>query len=117
MGLRRKVAVKYKPTTIEVKVDVSRLRGGWHYHSCVDRDCRRVFADVCITPEVNGQCPLCRHGEETPEMAWRAPRDCCWGNCELVGTTSDWFKWLPLAGPGPWFKCRTCHRPHGAPLA
>lgn len=117
-GVRRKVLAKSAVRTQKPKnIDLSKLAGGIHWHSCTDQDCRLVYLDTCVEPHANGRCDICKRGYDTPYMEWKYPKDCCWGNTELLSPKDDWYGWLRLAGPGPWFKCKTCHRPHGWPLA
>lgn len=114
--LNRPHVVKYKPATATVKkFKVAQLAGKWHWHSCSDRECRQVYHDTCETPETNGRCRFCRTGESSAYDDWRLPKDCCFGNCELL-TDATWAEWAELAGPGPWYRCRSCRRTHGSPL-
>lgn len=115
---RRKHVVKTQPVKRATKAhDVSGLAGGIHWHVCSDTACRLVYLDSCVTPQSNGRCRVCTHSDLTPFMEWRLPRDCCIGNCELLAPGDDWLEWGRLAGPGPWFQCRTCKRAHGTALA
>ena len=108
-SMKRKAVVKSQP---KAKVhSLSQLRGELHMHFCADRDCRLVYEDCCETPEVNGSCMLCKSGRRGL-MASRDPRECCLGNCEQVIDRRDLNRFR-LAGPGPWYRCKTCCRSHG----
>jgi hypothetical protein len=94
-----------------------------HRHFCSDRTCRRIYQCLaviylrggCPNPRVNGRCAPCRGYPvpETFEIAW-APRECCRNNVRQI-TDRDELLSHRLAGPGPWFKCKTCARCHGWP--
>lgn len=112
---RRKHTIKHQPIVKKKVHNVSHLAGQMHLHFCGDRDCRQVYLCWCRTPEVNGRCDICTRGAAGAYMDMKAPRPCCFDNCELL-TDTDWHDWLRLAGPGPWFQCKTCRRAHGSPL-
>jgi hypothetical protein len=100
-----------------VKVrSMSKMAGEAHLHSCAARDCRLVYEDSCNTPGENGRCHVCRNVRRPVWAEGRDPRDCCWGNCEQV-TDKVQIRRYALAGPGPWYQCRTCARTHGWPCA
>ena len=116
-GLRRKAVVKTLPTQRRKVGTQAKLAGFWHWHVCIDLDCRTVYHCTCTDPSVNARCLTCEKGEYTEFMRWREPIACCFGNCDLLPASSDWWDWLKLAGPGPYYQCRTCKRCHGWPLA
>lgn len=92
---------------------VRSLTSRYHQHCCYE--CKGVYTDSCGTPTENKHCVGCQSAHGRP--LWdrdRDPMKCCLelGACEMVtdGATIALFK---LAGPGPWFICKTCHRTHG----
>lgn len=85
----------------------------WHLHFCSNRDCRIVYDDYrCDDVTKNGRCHRCRGLERPVWDASRDPHECCVGNCTQV-TQPDEIVRYRLAGPGPWFQCKTCARCHG----
>ena len=112
--MRRKHVVKYKPTEKKVKeFSTDELKGGLHWHCCTD--CRLVYGDSCSTADKNGRCRNCTRSEFGPFMEWKLPAECCYGGLELL-TDHKIRREMRLAGPGPWFHCKTCWRAHGQPL-
>lgn len=90
---------------------LKKLRGSLHYHSC--STCRfRVYRCACNQPAINDRCQLCRGVRRPIYEAARDPRPCCIGNCTLVSRAEELARY-DLAGPGPWFQCRTCARCFG----
>lgn len=94
----------------------NQLRGKHHWHFCSNRECRLAYEDCCAQTEVNGLCQLCRGAGSRAYAEPMDPRECCLDNCEQVLTTDEMLR-FHLAGPGPWFKCKTCARTHGWPCA
>lgn len=92
-----------------------------HKHFCSDRSCRRVYdcLDVafihwCEEPRRNGRCQVCRG---SPKPVWSDAQQCqpcCADNVAQV-IDRDVILAHRLAGPGPWFKCKTCARTSGWP--
>lgn len=111
--MKRKAVIKHLPT--QRSFSLSGLAGKPHFHFCRERDCRLVYEDRCGEPEENGLCQLHR-GLRRALIAIRDPQECCIGNCVQVIEKEHIFRYL-LAGPGPWFQCRTCARCHGWPCA
>ena len=88
----------------------------FHAHGC--DQCSRRYTDTCTTPSVNGRCQTCRHGRSPLECDLRPlwdrdhdPRACCREVSKLIITAAEMERY-GLAGPGPWFKCKTCSRTH-----
>jgi hypothetical protein len=100
-----------------VKISMSGLynqvREKHHFHFCSDRACRLIYEDNCADPERNGRCPSCR-GTTRNNLLVRDPQECCLDNCVQI-TDRDVLLAHKLAGPGPWFICKTCARSHGWP--
>lgn len=113
-GLRRKAVVKSKPRDRQRKINLNDLVGVRHMHFCSDRDCRLVYEDSCTEPESSGLCDYCRTGSRSAYMPVRDPQECCLDNCKQV-TDPNRLVTFQLAGPGPWFQCKTCARCHGWP--
>jgi hypothetical protein len=90
------------------------LAGHPHLHFCSNRECRLVYEDACDDIATNGRCHSCRGVRRPIWMAARDPRECCLGNCEQVLDAKQLVHYN-LAGPGPWYQCRTCARAHGWP--
>ena len=107
--MKRKAVIKQQPAPRNTSL--SQLRGKAHFHFCEDRDCRLIYEDTCNTPEVNGPCQL-HHGARRALITVRDPQECCLNNCTQV-TDKDQIIRYQLAGPGPWWQCRTCARCHG----
>ena len=106
------VALRTRPTPAGV---FKKLAGKAHLHACTNLDCRAVYEDNCSDPALNGRCHDCR-GLRTPMwVRARAPHPCCVDNTEMVAGTDDLIRY-DLAGPGPWFQCRTCARCHARPV-
>lgn len=121
--MARKHVVKYRAT--ERKFSLTSLAGNLHQHFCRNRDCRTVYEDNCHEPQVNRCCTPCskevpgwgiRTGVASRTWRWREPSLCCYGNCAVV-TTKDVIERYKLAGPGPWFQCKSCFKAHGWPCA
>ena len=94
---------------------VHQMAGKHHFHCCTTPTCKRAFGCRCDAPETNGLCHDCR-GTSRPiwEVA-RDPKACCVKNTKPVTNADDLGRY-DLAGPGPWFQCRTCARCHGYPI-
>jgi hypothetical protein len=91
------------------------LAKSYHYHFCSNRDCREFYEDYrCEDVSKNGRCHKCRGLEKPLLYESRDPRPCCWGNTEVVLGAERIVRYR-LAGPGPWFQCKTCARCHGWP--
>ena len=120
--MARRQVVKQQP--VQRTHSVAELAGKRHSHFCRDRECRNWYEDACSTPEKNDLCHTCipmerrdRSAPERPRWAVaRDPRECCIGNCAQVTDRTE-IKRYSLAGPGPWFQCKTCARCHGWPCA
>jgi len=90
---------------------LNRLRGKHHWHACTT--CKvRVYGCHCQATETNGRCQACRGGRRPVWELAREPRDCCLVNCKQL-LSADELERYQLAGPGPWFQCRTCARCFG----
>lgn len=91
---------------------IAKLAGRHHLHSCAE--CGATFSCNCATPAVNGRCQGCRtaHGRTRSDHN-RDPVDCCTTNNLALITRADVIGLYQLAGPGPWWQCRTCFRAHG----
>lgn len=84
-----------------------------HFHFCSDRSCRQRydcgkpgFKLICDTRR-NGRCHACRGAVVPVWQHARDPRPCCRDNVVQV-TNRDVLLAYRLAGPGPWFQCKTC---------
>lgn len=110
--MRRKAVVKYQPTA--PTYSVAKLAGRRHVHFCSDRECRMAYECACDEPEVNGRCNLCRGTRRPLWVANRDPQDCCVNNCAQITDKAELHRYQ-LAGPGPWFQCKSCARCHGWP--
>lgn len=93
-------------------VTVTKLKGKPHWHFCSNRECRLLYEDRCEEIDRNGRCHGCRGARRPIWVAARDPRECCIGNCTQVLAVEQLVKYA-LAGPGPWFQCKTCARCHG----
>lgn len=113
MAVRRQLVTLYRTETISMPGLYKKLRSVPHLHFCSDRDCRLIYEDNCNTPETNERCQNCR-GTTRGLMVPRDPQECCIGNCVQVTDPRE-LRRYSLAGPGPWFQCRTCVRSHGWP--
>lgn len=116
--MRRAAVIHYKATTRTTSLaDVYRKLGDtWHLHYCTDRRCRLVYeCHGCPDASTNKRCQTCRNHRRPIWVIARDPHPCCRGNCALV-TDKDQLIRYRLAGPGPWFQCKTCARCHGWPL-
>lgn len=90
---------------------LAKMSGRLHYHSCTT--CRvRVYSCACRQAPKNGRCQVCRGVRRPIWEAARDPHPCCYGNCNQVIRADDLARYS-LAGPGPWFQCRTCARCFG----
>lgn len=101
---------KRKPTS---DATLRKMAGALHYHAC--RGCGHRYSCSCTTPGTNGRCQVCREVRPQVRPLWDRssdPAECCIDNCEQV-TDTDLIARYQLAGPGPWFQCRTCKRAHG----
>lgn len=91
------------------------LRKTWHLHFCSDRTCRLVYeCYACDDVAKNGRCQACRGVRRPVYISARDPQPCCLGNCAQVTDQAEIVRYK-LAGPGPWFQCKTCARCHGWP--
>lgn len=99
---------------------LKKFAGSQHYHTCTAGDCRQIYGCNCHAPAVNGRC------HEHSEKPWalkerplgdrvRDPQPCCTDNTRQI-TYADVLERHRLAGPGPWFICKTCARCHGRPV-
>jgi hypothetical protein len=114
--MRRKAVIQHKPQEGR-GVGVSELASAWHVHACPEPGCNLTYEDAgCADVNVNARPCLGCQGLERP--IWernRDPIDCCPGNTYLLTTKAERLE-QRLAGPGPWFKCRTCRRAHPWPV-
>lgn len=111
MSFRRQLAKSsVRPPSATTAAVVRKMAGVEHFHGCAAPGCRVAYSCRCTTPEVNGRCHACRGVRRPVHEAYRDPRPCCAGS-ELVTATTSIATYL-LAGPGPWFQCRTCARCH-----
>ena len=97
----------------------TKLASIWHLHFCVNRECRLTYecnggVGFCADPSKNGRCRPCRGKTRSGWDGTRDPQECCHGNCEQVTDKAELIRYR-LAGPGPWFQCKTCARCHGWP--
>ena len=113
MAVRRQIAHQHRPTGTKQETVHRKLAEKAHFHFCSDRDCRLIYEDACPEPQTNHLCQACR-GHRRGLITPRDPQECCLGNCEQVIAPDDLLRYA-LAGPGPWFQCRTCRRSHGWP--
>lgn len=113
-GLRRKALIKTLPKNKTSRVNLDDLVGVRHMHFCADRSCRLVYEDSCIEPETGDLCPTCKGRERSAYMPYRDPQECCLDNTKQVTFPPDFIR-FQIAGPGPWFQCKTCARCHGWP--
>lgn len=115
-SLRRKALVKGLPVNKDRggRLNLTKLAGVAHFHFCSDRECRLIYEDSCDTPEVNGRCEPCRGRTRSRYLPVRDPQECCIDNCVQI-TYRPLLITHQLAGPGPWFQCKTCARAHGWP--
>lgn len=97
------------------------LAKSWHLHFCSSRDCRLVYE--CSGPVIqmgtcnarsNGRCQKCRDQIRPIWVSSRDPRPCCLNNVVQVLDRADLLTHR-LAGPGPWYRCRSCARTTGWP--
>lgn len=114
--MRRKHVVQMSslPTRREYSASLAKLAGKAHLHACTNLDCLATYEDNCSCPAINGRCSRCR-GHRVPvwETA-RAPQPCCVDNTAQVVRVEELLRY-DLAGPGPWFQCKTCARCHSRP--
>jgi hypothetical protein len=112
--MRRKAVIQHRPT--QGRVGVGELASEWHVHACINADCHLTYQDYgCEDVNANGECTACR-GLARP--FWETQRDpiaCCPDNTDLLTTKAERLI-QRLAGPGPWFRCRTCRRAHPWPV-
>lgn len=107
----------WKPKKVTQSEVDRALRGKMHYHVCIR--CGGIYWDHCKKVESHGTCP-CRTVHGRPVwLTDHDPAPCCAENVELM--TLDRIKSYRLAGPGPWFQCKTCrrffgHRPVTTPV-
>ena len=88
----------------------------YHLHFCSNRGCRRIYEDACLRAERNVNCHACQ-GRAQTEPLWvssRNPVACCANNVRQLMRRDERLRY-DLAGPGPWFQCRTCARSSGWP--
>lgn len=112
--MTRRAVIHYKKSD-RVR-SMASFAGDAHLHFCSGRSCRLIYEDACRDPHLNGRCPSCKGVRRPVWMSSRDPADCCWGNCQQVTETKELRRYA-LAGPGPWYQCRTCARAHGWPCA
>ncbi len=97
---------------IKPEATIAGFAGRFHLHSCTS--CGHTYGCSCTSPAVNGRCGDCRTDHGRP--LWdrdRDPAPCCGRDQLDLLTRADDLKTYQLAGPGPWWKCRTCARVHG----
>lgn len=90
-----------------------RMSGGLHFHACLD--CGLRYSCNCETADRNARCQVCRPVRPNSRPSWDRstdPAECCSGNCIQITDTAVLAS-HKLAGPGPWFQCKTCKRHHG----
>lgn len=112
--MTRRTLIHHKKT--ERVPSLASLAGDAHLHYCGTRECRKVYEDCCETPGVNGRCHECRGVRRPIWMVAREPRPCCLGGSAQVINKKE-LRRYSLAGPGPWYQCKTCARVHGWPAA
>ena len=115
-GMRRKHVIKQRPVNRPgVLTAVRNMAGKAHQHACTTEGCVARFDCSCESPEHNGACPEHR-GSPKPSWAhYREPKACCVANTEHV-SSPEVIAAHQLAGPGPWFRCRSCARTFGHPI-
>jgi hypothetical protein len=82
-----------------------------HHHGC--KGCRRRYVCACSQPESDGRCNACISGRRSVYTAAWEPQSCCLIDARPCDKY-DRDRYL-LAGPGPWFTCRTCARTFPCP--
>lgn len=101
----------------------SGLRKSWHIHFCKNRTCRQTYECTGLVDKktvcearVNGRCHTCRGAAVRPWWcAARDPHPCCVDNVRQAHDREELLRYR-LAGPGPWYLCKSCMRPSGWPL-
>jgi hypothetical protein len=91
---------------------VSKKMPVFHAHGCIQ--CGSRYMDSCTTSEKNGTCYPCRSGVPNTFLTQGyLPIECCPSNIRRVFDPDELLRYR-LAGPGPWFICRSCQRtfPH-----
>lgn len=83
----------------------AKWKGKLHYHGC---QCGRTYGDACTTPEKNGRCNPCISGIPSKLARGREPTVCCLTNLRPAEKYDR--ERYNLAGPGPWWICKTCAR-------
>lgn len=82
----------------------------YHAHGCTE--CGRRYTDSCQSTAVNGRCYGCRTGRSRSK--WDQDFDpilCCRTDSALIKDKETLSRYN-LAGPGPWYRCKTCSRTH-----
>ena len=100
----------------------SELQGTWHIHFCSNRSCRLTYECTGLNKAKktncdvrrNGRCQKCRGVNRPLWVAARDPRPCCVNNVRQVTDRTE-LRRHRLAGPGPWYVCRSCLRPTAWP--
>lgn len=113
--MRRKAVIHHATGKVKLTPQgaLSQVAKSWHLHFCSNRECRITYDDYkCADVAKNGRCHRCRGLERPGWDMSRDPHQCCVGNCVQV-TDPDEIVRYRLAGPGPWFQCKTCARCHG----
>jgi len=90
-----------------------KMNDSLHHHACLG--CGFRYSCACPEAARNARCQACRDQNKRARPCWDQstdPAECCFGNCEQVLDT-DAIERYRLAGPGPWFQCKTCKRAHG----
>lgn len=117
--MRRKAVIHHRTgrAALTPKGALTEVGKSWHLHFCANRNCRLTYDDyACADVTKNGRCHQCRGLRRPGWDTSRDPQPCCTGNCFQV-VDADLIVRHRLAGPGPWFKCKTCARCHGWPCS
>ena len=90
---------------------LARMAGKAHLHICRDGTCKSVYRCNCTDTIRNDLCKTCQ-GKRRPIWDVNLDHvDCCTSLTQV--TSNRVIEAYDLAGPGPWFCCRTCYRFHG----
>lgn len=104
MSPRRVVAKRARglPSTVRRGLEFR----AWHFHGCTE--CGAFYSDGCDIPLANGRCHEHRSAPR-PRPAWDSfhdPLPCCATDSQVADNGVREAR--SLAGPGPWWVCRTC---------
>lgn len=110
--MRRQLAKTAVRTPVRAEARIRALAGKAHFHSCSRQTCRLLYSCRCEEPLVNGRCHEHRDLRRPSHDAVRDPQPCCVENTFHV-TSPEEIAAHELAGPGPWFRCKTCARSFG----